>query len=55
VRRRRRLPRRIGPGARDGGRSKAVPVRQSENTAKADAAAPPAKTDTSEQRGTEGS
>ena len=55
VRRRRRLPRRIGPGSRDGGRSKAVPVRQSKNTAKADAVAPSTKADTPEQGSAEGS
>jgi len=53
--RRRRLPRRIGPGARGGGRSKAVPGRQGKSTAKADAAVPPAKADTPEQGSTEGS
>jgi small subunit ribosomal protein S3 len=53
-RRRPRPPRRIGPAQRRG-RSKAVPVQQGKSTAKADAAAPPAKADTSEQRGTEGS
>jgi len=53
-RRRPRPPRRIGPAQRRG-RSKAVPVQQGKSTAKADAAAPLAKTDTSEQRGTEGS
>jgi len=55
VRRRRRMPRRIGPGARGGGRSKAVPVQRGGSTAKADAVAPPAKTDTPEQESPKGS
>jgi small subunit ribosomal protein S3 len=49
VRRRRRMPRRVGPSMRGGGRPKAAPVQQSESTAKPDVVAPPAKADTTEQ------
>jgi small subunit ribosomal protein S3 len=55
VRRRRRMPRRIGPGARGGGRPKTVPVQRAPSTAKTDAVAPPAKADTPEQGSAEGS
>jgi len=49
MRRRRRLPRRIGPIARGSGRSKAVSEQQGKNAARADAVAPPVKADAMEQ------
>jgi len=52
--RRRRPPRRIGPGQRLGGRPKTVPGQQRENTAKADVAGSPAQDNTKKSNATEG-